>query len=157
MIFVSCHITPDKRFAGNHLVALVLEDIGKQHRRALACVVDVRLEAHAKHRNLCPGLDVAPDALGDPRRLSVVDCPRLVNERRNVLKFFMDEPRVDRDTVPAHADARRMHVDSRMAVCQLNQIKHIDAQPVADLAQLVGVGDVDVAERVFCQLAHLCR
>lgn len=81
-----------------------------------------------------PGLTSRPDALGDPRRLSVVDCPRLVNERRNVLKFFMDEPRVDRDTVPCPRPTPGvLHVDSRMAVCQLNQIKHIDAQPVADL------------------------
>ena len=67
----------------------------------------------------------------------------------------MDEPRVDRDAVSADADAGGMHVHSGVAVGKLDELEHVDAEPVADLAELVGIGDVDVAERVFRQLAHL--
>ena len=67
----------------------------------------------------------------------------------------MDEPRVDRDAVSADADAGGMHVHSGVAVGKLDELEHVDAEPVADFAEFVGIGDVDIAERVFRQLAHL--
>ena len=80
---------------------------------------------------------------------------RFIDEGRDVLELLMDEPRVDRDAVSADADAGGMHVHSGVAVGKLDELEHVDAEPVADLAELVGIGDVDVAERVFRQLAHL--
>ena len=145
----------DIRLTGNDLIAFFLEEICKQDGRALARVVDVGFEAHAEHGDLCAGLHVAADPLHDPFGLRVVDVPRLGDQRRDVLKFLMDEPRVDRDAVPADADARRMDVHARMAVGQLDELEDVDAETVADFAQLIGIGDVDVAERVLRQLAHL--
>ena len=55
----------------------------------------------------------------------------------------------------AHAHAGVVDVHPGMAVGQLDELEDVDAQPVADLAQLVGIGDVDVAEGVLHQLAHL--
>ncbi|EEF93744.1 hypothetical protein CATMIT_01623, partial [Catenibacterium mitsuokai DSM 15897] len=46
-------------------------------------------------------------------------------------------------------------VDARMAVGQPDQFPHVDAELVADDRQLVGEGDVDVAEGVLGELAHL--
>ena len=46
-----------------------------------------------------------------------------------------------------------MHVHSGVAVGKLDELEDVDAQPVADLAQLICIGDVDVADRVFRQLA----
>ena len=48
-----------------------------------------------------------------------------------------------------------MDVHARMAVGQLDELEDVDAETVADFAQLIGIGDVDVAERVLRQLAHL--
>ena len=152
---ISRDVPLDIRLAGEDLIAAFFEDVRKEHGRAFARVVDVGLEAHAEHGDLRAGLYVARDAVGRPGGLAVVDEAGLVDERGDVFKLLVDEPRVDRDAVAADADAGGMHVDARMAVGQLDELEHVDAEPVADLAELVGVGDVDVAEGVFRQLAHL--
>ena len=157
MVLEPGHVTLDERLAGNHFIALALQDVRKQHRRALSRIVDICLKAHTEHRNLRSRLHVPADPLGHPFGLPVVDRPSLVDERRNVLELFMDEPRVDRDAVSAHTHARRVHIHARMAVRELDEIEHIDTKPVADLAELICIGDVDIAERIFRQLAHFCR
>ena len=129
-------IALDIRLAGDDLIALLGQDIGEQHRRALAGVVDVRLEAHAEDGDLGAGLDVAADALGHPFGLGVVDVAGFGDEGRDVFKFFVDEPRIDRDAVSADADAGDMDVDTGMAVGKLDEVENVDAEAVADLAEL---------------------
>ena len=41
-----------------------------------------------------------------------------------------------------------------MAVCQLDQLKNVNAHLVADDGQLVCVSDIDITEGVLGQLAH---
>jgi len=155
IIVIPRYVALNVRLAGKNLIAARFQDVRKQDGRAFARIVDVGLEAHAEHGDLRAGLHVARDAVRRPGGLAVVDKTGLVDERRDILELFMDEPRVDRDAVSADADAGGMHVHSGVAVGKFNQFEHVDAEPVADLAELVGIGDIDIAERVFRQLAHL--
>ena len=69
-------------------------------------------------------------------------------------ELLVDKPRVNCDAVAANADTRGQDVNARMAVCQLDQLKNVNAHLVADDGQLVCVSDVDITEGVLGQLAH---
>ena len=66
-----------------------------------------------------------------------------------------EEPGIDRDAVATDAGAGLEDVDARVAVGEADDLPHVDAEAVGDEAQLVGEGDVDVAERILGQLGHL--
>ena len=55
----------------------------------------------------------------------------------------------------AHAGARLQNAHPRMAVGQVDELPDIHPDPLADEGQLVGEGDVEVAEGVLRQLGHL--
>ncbi len=87
--------------------------------------------------------------------LAVVDSARGADQRRLLGARLDDEPRVDRDAVPADAGAGLEDVDPRMAVGELDHFPHVHPHRVGDDRKLVGEGDVDVAIGVFDQLGHL--
>ena len=78
-----------------------------------------------------------------------------MDQRSIFLIALHQEPWIDRKAVSAHAQSRAQDVDPRMAVGQRDQLMHIDACDGADLAELIGKGDIDVPVSVFHQLAHL--
>ena len=149
------HVALDEGLAGQNLIAPLGEDPGQLHRRAFADVVDIGLEAHAQHGHGAAGSDIPLDPVGHPGGLGVVDQPGLVDQGGDILELFVDKPGVHGDAVAADAHAGGVDVDPGMAVGQLDQGEDVDAQPVADLAQLVGIGDVDIPEGILHQLAHL--
>jgi hypothetical protein len=65
-----------------------------------------------------------------------------------------DEPRIDRDAVPADAGAGLKDVDARVAVGEPDHFPHVEPHAVGDDRQFVGEGDVDVAVGVLDQLGH---
>ena len=151
------HLMGNIRLTGQNFIAPLPQNIGKLHRGTLTGVVNIGLEAHTQHSDFSAGSHILFDAVGNPGGLTVVDHTGFIDQRCDILKLLMDEPGVYCDTVTADTDARGVDIDAGMAVGQLNQVEHIDAQPVTDLAQLIGIGDVDIAEGVFRQLAHFRR
>ena len=132
------------------------EHFGDPHRRALAEIVDVRLEGQTKQRRAAPcRLDQCGGAGDDMVGLSIVDVTRSADQRGQLWSRMNDEPRVDRNTMSADAWSRGQNIDPRVTVGERNDIPHIDAQLVGNQAQLIGEGDVDVTERVFAELHHL--
>jgi hypothetical protein len=85
----------------------------------------------------------------------VVDLASGADQTRLLRVLRHDKPRVDGDTVAANARARLQDIDARMAVRQADQLPDVNALVGANQRQLVGKSDVDVAEAVFRQLAHL--
>src|SRR3546814_16035281 len=59
--------------------------------------------------------------------------------------------------MPAHTRPRLKDIDPRVTVGQQGQLPDIDTELFADDRQFVGEGNVDVAEAVFGELAHLRR
>ena len=55
---------------------------------------------------------------------------------------------------PPTPTSRSQDVNTRMAVCQLDQLKYVNAHLVADNGQLVCVSDIDITEGILGQLAH---
>ena len=88
-------------------------------------------------------------------RLGVVDLARGADQAGCFRRAVDDEPGIDRDAVAADAGAGLQDVDARMAVGQLDHLPDVEAHAVADHRQLVGEGDVDVAEGVLGQLDQL--
>lgn len=124
VVFITCHVALNVRLAGDHSIAPVTQDVCKQDGGAFTRVVDVGLEAHAEHGDLCTGLHIARDAVSDPCGLAVVDQARLIDQRRDILEFLVDEPRIDGDAVSADADAGRVDIDARVAVGKLDELEH---------------------------------
>ena len=86
--------------------------------------------------------------------LGVVDLAPGADQRRVVGRAVDDEPRIDRDAVPAHAGAGLEDVDPRVAVGKPDNFPHVEPHCVGDDRQLVGESDVDVAIGVLDQLGH---
>ena len=131
--------------------------LGDLERRRLSQVVDVRLEGQAEGGDdrvtepVGPVRDLGEDDLG----LVVVDLAGRADEPGLLGHGADDEPRVDGDAVAADARSGLEDVDARVLVRQLDELEDVDAEPVGDHRQLVGEGDVDVAERVLGELGHL--
>ena len=66
-----------------------------------------------------------------------------------------DEPGVHCDAVPAHARPGLKDVHTGMVIGELDQLPHVDVLAVGDDRELVGEGDVHVAEGVLGELGHL--
>ena len=88
-------------------------------------------------------------------RLAVIHFTRGANQTRLRRILRHDKPRIDGDTVSAHARAWLENVHARMAICQANQLPDVNPLVGADQRQFVRKGDIDVAEAVLRQLAHL--
>ena len=101
IIVIPRYVALNVRLAGKDFVSTRFEDVRKQDGRAFARIVNVGLEAHAEHGDLRAWLHVARDAVGRPGGLAVVDEAGLVDERGDVFKLLVDEPRIDRDAVAA--------------------------------------------------------
>src|SRR5690606_22783921 len=110
----------DIEHVARHLLADVLCDV---QGRALAQVIDVRLESQAKQRDLdffrrgSTGLDLADcglDLRRDPVRLAVVDLAGDTGQAGLFGGLVDDEPRIHGDAVSADAGARLQDVDARM-------------------------------------------
>eukprot|EP01136_Pigoraptor_vietnamica_P003706 Opistho-1_new@33259 len=132
--------------------------------RRFAQIVDVRLEGEAKagdHRlaalALAQRVGCGGDLVDHPAGLGIIHLARAADQPRIGGIAGDDEPRVHRDAMPADADAGLEDVDARMAVGQCDHVPHVDPGLVADYRQFVREGDVDVAEAVLGQLAHLGR
>src|SRR3546814_5249540 len=90
-------------------------------------------------------------------RLQIVDHAGRVDQTRLLRRGVDDEPRIDGDAMPAHTRPRLKDIDPRVTVGQPGQLPDIDTELFADDRQFVGEGNVDVAEAVFGELAHLRR
>jgi hypothetical protein len=85
-------------------------------------------------------------------RLGIVDLAGSPDEAGMLRDCVNDEPRIDGDAVTAHAGTRAEYVHARVVVRELDEFPDVDSQVVANHGQLVGEGNVDVAERVLDQL-----
>ena len=85
----------------------------------------------------------------------VVNLTGRADQTRLLRVLRHDKPRVDGDTVAADARTRLQDIHPRMTVRQADQLPDVNALVSANQRQLVGKSDVDVAEAVFRQLAHL--
>lgn len=90
-------------------------------------------------------------------RLVVIDLACGPHQPRGGRRARDQKPRIDRNTVPTHARARLEDVYPRVAVGEADHLPYIHLKYIGDHRQLVGKGDVDVAERVFDQLYGLCH
>jgi len=66
-----------------------------------------------------------------------------------------DEPRINGDAVPSHSRAGLEDVYARVSVGEADQFPYVDSLLVADDGEFVGEGDIDVAEAVLGEFAHL--
>ena len=135
------------------VVAQVVDDF---ERGRLAQVVDVGLEGEAEaadHWILEPGGGFH-HPLQHPGGLMYVDFACGADEATYFGVAGNDEPRIDGDTVAADAGAGVEDVDARVTVGEGDDVPHADAFGFADHRELVGEGDVDVAEGVFDEFRH---
>src|SRR6185312_8225615 len=135
---------------------LLRQHLDNMQSRAFAHVVDIGLvgQAQAGDHRLAQALRGALDLLDHDTRLGVVDFAGRANDLGAIGRRGDDEPGIDGDAVTADTRAGRQDVDPRMLVGQRDQLPDVDVQLVADHRQLVGEGDVHVAERVFHQLGQ---
>ncbi|MNT21401.1 hypothetical protein D3C72_1567390 [compost metagenome] len=135
------------------------------HRRAFAQVVDIRLECQAEAGNFhfrrtligcCQTVSHCGfHTINHPQRFSVIHQARGMNQTR-LLRILRDnKPRIDRNTVAADAGTRLQNIDPRMAIRQADKLPDIDALIGTNQRQLIGKGDIHIAEAIFGQLAHL--
>ena len=85
----------------------------------------------------------------------VVHLASGANQTRLLRVLRHDKPRVDGNTVSTNARAWLEDIDARVAVREANQLPDVNPLIGADKRQLVGKGDVHIAEAVFRQFAHL--
>src|SRR5690606_9841578 len=86
--------------------------------------------------------------------LAVIHLTCGLHQARITIGRMNDEPRIDRNAVTTHPWAGLKDVYPRVMIRQLNDLPYIDAKSLADLRELIGEGDVDVAEGVLAQLYH---
>ena len=84
-----------------------------------------------------------------------IDLARGADEARLLREIAHEEPRVDGYAVSADAGTGLEDVDARVLVCDADDLAHVHAAAAAYLRQLVGEGNVDVAEGVLHDLGHL--
>ena len=135
------HQDPGMGRGGGHL-------LGDRKRRRLAQIIDIGLEGQAEHRHGRRGhglhrLKDASDVVGRP---GVIDLAGRADEPGLIRSAGHQEPGVHGDAVAAHAGARLQNAHPRMAVGQVDELPDIHPDPLADEGQLVGEGDVEVAE-----------
>src|SRR3546814_17202039 len=75
-------------------------------------------------------LDQRGGAVDDVRDLAVVDLARGADQRGLFGRGADEEPRIDRDAMPADAGAGRQDVDARVAVGEADHFPHIDPHRV---------------------------
>jgi hypothetical protein len=95
--------------------------------------------------------DLGEDAGG----ARVVDAAGGLDQRGVGRRGGGDEPRVDRDAVAADAGAGAEDLHARVAVGQADHLPYVEAEARAHVGELVGEGDVDVAEGVLRELGQL--
>ena len=145
-----------ERLAGDNVDTLLLKNVAELDGRGLAQIVNIRLVGQAEHADRIRDLlHLGNDLAGNKDRLVLVALAGSEDDLGLRRELLVDEPRVDRDAVTADADARGQDIDARMAVGELDELEYVDAHLVADDGQLVRVSDVDVAEGILGQLAHL--
>ncbi len=151
----------DDEYAARLLSRRCVDDL---YCRALPGVVDVRLERQAEQSDgrMPPGPREKVASRGRQRRghalgTGVVHLPGGPDQRRRLRRGLDDEPGIDGDAVAAHADARPQHIHPRMPVGQPDDLPDVGADVIAHVRQLVGEGEVPIAEGVLGELAELGR
>ena len=123
--------------------------------RRLTQIVNVRLVGQAKHADRVGYLlHLCYNLVSDEVRLVLVALACRKDNLSLRRELLVDKPRVNCDAVAANTDTRGQDVNTRMAVCQLDQLKYVNAHLVADDGQLVCVSDIDITEGILGQLAH---
>ena len=118
-----------ERLAGDNVDALLLKNVAELDGRGLAQIVNVRLVGQAEHADRIRDLlQLGNDLAGNKDRLVLVALAGSEDDLGLRRELLVDEPRVDRDTVAADADARGQDIDARMAVGELDELEYVDAQ-----------------------------
>jgi len=135
---------------------LALEEL---ERRALADIVDVLLvgkavESYAAAVGDAVLLHYLVNAIEDEFRLAVVGLHAFVDDLREGRIVANEEPRIDRDAMPADAGARLEDVHARVHVADADDLVHIHIVVPADAGEFVRECDVDRAEGVLHDLGH---
>src|SRR5690606_34393363 len=134
------------------------------HRRAFAQIVNVRFECQAKAGNFqltgaFSGVSQAIryrgfDLIEHPMRLAVVHFARGADQASLIWILRHNKPRVDGDTVAAHARTWLENVHTRVTIRETNQLPDVNPLIGTNQRQFIRESNVDVAEAVFRQLAH---
>ena len=86
--------------------------------------------------------------------LGIIGFARLADNLRLIRGAIDDEPRVNRDTMPANAGARLQNIDARVAIGQPDHFPHIEALLIRNHRKLVRKGNIHIAKSVFNELGH---
>ena len=90
-------------------------------------------------------------------RLGVIDLAGRAQEAGFGRRSVDDEPRVDRDAMSTDPRTRLEDLHARMTICEADEFPDVDAELIADERELIGEGDIHVAEGVLGQLGELGR
>ena len=145
------------RFDGEDLQAGVGEMRSDFDGGRFAQVVDVRLKGEAEAGDGGARSRGGADLGDDVMRLGVIDLAGGAQEARFGGRSVDDEPRVDGDAVSADAGAGLEDLHARMSISQADELPDVDPELIADQRELIGEGDVHVAEGVLRQLGELGR
>jgi len=134
------------------------------HCRAFTEIVNIRFKRQTKAGDFDVGCTFARGsqaicqcrfhALHHPVRFAVVHFTRRADNSCQLRVLRNNEPRINRNTMPAHTRTRLQNIYPRMAVRQADQFPDVNALRIANQRQFVSKGNVYVTETVFRQLAH---
>ena len=141
------------------------DHFGNFHRRAFAQIVNIRFECQTKAGNFqLTGAFAAVgqairdrgfDLVDDPVRFVVVYFACGANQACLFRVLRHDKPRIDRDAVPTHARPRLKDVHAGVTVGKANKFPDVNPLIGANQRQFIRKRDINVAEAVFGQFAHL--
>ena len=129
--------------------------------RALADIVDVfiRQAVQADAAGICDAAlthDVC-DAAQDEFRHGVIRQAGAFDQLGQHRVIPHQEPRVDADAMAADAGAGVQDIDPGVLIGDADDLVDIHPVAAADLGQLVGISNVDIAECILHDLCHLRR
>ena len=93
--------------------------------------------------------------LDPPTAVAVIYAAGCLNQGGAVGCGGGDAPWIRGDAVSAHAGASLQQIHPGVVIDQADQLANVDSEVIADKLELVGEGDIDIAEAVFGGLHQL--